>query len=746
MKWKMGAPALILTSILIYSIVFCGCVEDNKITKNNNSAGFKVVPSDEATFKEFVSKSSSNNHYNVYTDKYRGEFLAVNKMETLDASVGSNYAERYSETNVQVKGVDEADIVKTDGNYIYFSPESYAIKYYDYYGGGKYPSYYTTKKTYIIDALPPESAEIIKDISNNGELYQYNDNLVIIDNNKLLNYNVSNPKNPKLMWEMDLNGSYVDSRVYNGKLYLIVSKYDIYCPIIWNDVKINYNKYYIPIVPDTVSSDFDRTYIISSIDINSGKVDNAIATSGTYDTTIYMSKNNIYFTYHLMPNENKLFINFLKENSNKYFQDDTANLINKVIDSELFGDGAKYVEIRTILEAYFKTFPSEERMNLMNKINNDYEIYLEEHWEELEKTGIMKININTYEIKSGSVSGNLINQFAMDEYNNNLRVATTIGNYWKFRNKMTNNLYVLDDELNTIGKLTNLEKGERIYAVRFMGDKAYIITYKETDPLLVIDLKDAKNPKLLGELKIPGYSTYLHPIENNMIIGIGKDDDRKLKISLFDVSDYNNPKEVDKYKLPEYWSSALYNHHAFLWDKDKKIMVLPVGAHAYMFKIDDNNIIMKKDDTHKTNVLRSLYINDCIYTFSNDEIHIIDENNWKTIKIIYLMDYIQNSNSNHNSEENTSLVKHIKVGEKFNISLKGNPTTGYMWNYTIDNNDIIRIVGDNYIANGGAPGSGGIRSWEIEGLKKGEEALIFKYKRAWENGSIKTVVYKIYVE
>jgi len=128
----------------------------------------------------------------------------------------------------------------------------------------------------------------------------------------------------------------------------------------------------------------------------------------------------------------------------------------------------------------------------------------------------------------------------------------------------------------------------------------------------------------------------LHPIENNRLIGIGKDDDRKLKVSLFDVSNYHSPKEVDKYKLPEYWSDALYNHHAFLWDKDKKIMVIPVGAHAYMFKIDNDKITMKKDDTHKTNVLRALYINDCIYTFSNNEVHIIDENDWKIVRKIEL--------------------------------------------------------------------------------------------------------------
>ncbi|WP_421077980.1 beta-propeller domain-containing protein [Methanothermococcus sp. Ax23] len=637
----MKGGALVLISIFIYLVAFCGCIDNSKDNGNtiNKINEFKVVPADEATFKEFVSKSTAHSYeyYNILGgfNTASGRVKALPTAE-LGISADSNGVERHSETNVQVKSVDEADIVKTDGNYIYFTPPGsyHIIKNYP-----EYPHSFGVEKTYIIDALPPESAEIIKDISNGGVLYLCNDNLIIIDynNDEILNYNVSNPKNPKLKWKMDLNGSYVDSRVHNGKLYLIVSKFDyIVCPIIWNGVKINYNKYYIPIVPDVISRDFDRTYIISSIDVNSGNIENTIATSGTYYTTTYMSKNNIYFTYHLIPNENILFINFLKENSNKYFPNSTAVLINKVLSSELFGDEAKYVEIRTILDAYFKTLPSEERMNLINKINKDYEIYLEEHWEELEKTGIMKIDINTFEVKSGSVPGRLINQFAMDEYNNNLRVATTIGNYWKFRDKMTNNLYILDDELNIKGKLTNLEKGERIYAVRFMGDTAYIITYKETDPLLVIGLKDPKNPKLLGELKIPGYSTYLHPIGNNRLIGIGKGDDRKLKISLFDVSDHTNPKEVDKYKLPEYWSPALYNHHAFLWDKDKNIMVIPVGAHVYMFKIENDKITMKKDDKHKSNVLRSLYINNYIYTFSNDEIHIIDENSWNTVKKIGL--------------------------------------------------------------------------------------------------------------
>ncbi|WP_292460461.1 beta-propeller domain-containing protein [Methanothermococcus sp.] len=263
--------ALVLISIFVYLVAFCGCIDNSKDNGNtiNKINEFKVVPADEATFKEFVSKSTAHSYeyYNILggfntasRGVAKGSDLPVSESAISTDSYG---VERYSETNVQVKGIDEADIVKTDGNYIYFTPpgRSYCkIR-------PKISSSYGIMATYIIDALPPESAKVINKISEGGTLYLYNDNLIIIDygNDKILNYNVSNPKNPILKWEKDLNGSYVDSRVYNGKLYLIVSKFDyIVCPIIWNDVKINYNKYYIPIVPNTVSGNFDRTYIISS--------------------------------------------------------------------------------------------------------------------------------------------------------------------------------------------------------------------------------------------------------------------------------------------------------------------------------------------------------------------------------------------------------------------------------------------------------------------------------------------------
>ena len=352
-----------------------------------------------------------------------------------------------------------------------------------------------------------------------------------------------------------------------------------------------------------------------------------------------MSKNNLYFAYHLKTSEQKLMLNFLKENADKYFPPEIADKIKRIIENKDFGDRAKYIEVTETIQRYLNSLPSEKRHNLMKELQNDFDRYLEKYWEEYEFTGIAKIDLDTFKVKSGKVSGHLLNNFAMDEYNGYLRVAATIGD-WRFRDRMTNNIYVLNKDLNVVGKLTGLEKGERIYAVRFMGDKAYVVTYKETDPLLVIDLKDPKNPKVLGELKIPGYSTYLHPIGNNLFIGIGKDDDRRLKISLFDISNLENPKEIDKYKLKEWWSPALRDYHAFLWDEKYKIFFLPVNNHAYIFKVENKEIEMVKDDEHKTGVLRALFINDYLYTFSFSEMHILDEKSWELVRKIEFGNYL----------------------------------------------------------------------------------------------------------
>ena len=187
----------------------------------------------------------------------------------------------------------------------------------------------------------------------------------------------------------------------------------------------------------------------------------------------------------------------------------------------------------------------------------------------------------------GSVPGSIINQFSMDEYNGYFRLATTTWawNETGTENLTANHLYVLDGNLKITGKITGLAKGESIQSVRFMGDQAYVVTFRQVDPLFVIDLKNPAAPAVLGQLKIPGYSTYLHPYGENLLLGFGYDvkvdgDNAYtmgMKVSVFDVSDFNNPQEVSTLLLGGRgsYSDVLYNHKSLLFSQDKNLIAFP---------------------------------------------------------------------------------------------------------------------------------------------------------------------------
>ena len=186
-----------------------------------------------------------------------------------------------------------------------------------------------------------------------------------------------------------------------------------------------------------------------------------------------------------------------------------------------------------------------------------------------------------------SVPGSVINQFSMDEYNGYFRLATTT---WASssdgtENLTSNQLYILDSSLKMAGQVTDLAKGESIQSVRFMGDQAYIVTFRQVDPLFVIDLKNPNAPVVLGQLKIPGFSTYLHPYGENLLLGFGcdvrVDGDNAytmgMKVSMFDVSDFNNPKEVSTLLLGGRgsYSDILYNHKSLLFSMEKNLIAFP---------------------------------------------------------------------------------------------------------------------------------------------------------------------------
>lgn len=298
----------------------------------------------------------------------------------------------------------------------------------------------------------------------------------------------------------------------------------------------------------------------------------------------------------------------------------------------------------------------------------------EENWgirrgSSTEETVLHKIAIRDGEIRyvaGGRVPGRLLNQLSMDQHNGTLRVATTTGEVWS--GDSANHVYVLDGALRTVGRLENLAPGERIYSARFLGDRLYLVTFKKVDPLFVIDLKDPRAPKVLGELKIPGYSDYLHPYDENHILGIGKDTVESgtgdfawyqgLKLALFDVSNVSRPRELAKVIVGDRGtdSEALRDHKALLFSRARNLLVLPVdlalvsgprfaeerpspaygrpvfqGAYVWNLTVE-KGFEFKGRITHQEgepaddgfrhgsglNVRRSLYIGETLYTVSEE--------------------------------------------------------------------------------------------------------------------------------
>ncbi len=244
------------------------------------------------------------------------------------------------------------------------------------------------------------------------------------------------------------------------------------------------------------------------------------------------------------------------------------------------------------------------------------------------RTTIYKVLADDLELQVGArgdVRGMLLNQFSMDERGGHLRVTTTSS--WR---EPSNDVYVLDGDLRIVGSLTGLAPTERIFAARFLGDTLYLVTFLQVDPLFVIDLSNPARPEVLGELKIPGFSTYLHPFTDGHVVGIGQENS-SLKLSLFDVSDPTQPTEKGALVLEgNAWSQALYDHKAVLADPSRSLLVLPVhrwfwserdgtmesDSGAYVFHVSAEAGVELRGVVPHEGVYRSLYIGDVLYTIS----------------------------------------------------------------------------------------------------------------------------------
>ena len=183
---------------------------------------------------------------------------------------------------------------------------------------------------------------------------------------------------------------------------------------------------------------------------------------------------------------------------------------------------------------------------------------------------------------SGSVPGEIHNQFALSEHAGHLRVVTTTGDRWSSDSQSwVRVLAESDGQLTEVGSVGDIGGGERVQSVRFAGDVGYVVTFRQVDPFYTIDLSDPADPTVVGELKIPGFSSYLHPIGDGLVLGVGSDagDDGRVtgaKVSLFDVSDLADPREIAVWAAPSGWNNIGWDHRAFLWWAPERLAVIPV--------------------------------------------------------------------------------------------------------------------------------------------------------------------------
>ncbi len=572
-----------------------------------------------------------------------------------NAATDAGTSDRVSETNVQVLGIDEPDIVKTDGKSIYLSSNNpyvyYSLPQSDIMPNEKIgimpPYQQPQQETDVVSAVPVKDMKKIAKIDKQGDMLLYNNTLIVFTYDYIYGYNVQDPQNPKQAWKIkyENNSSLVTARLYNGKLYLVTRNYPDYsnpCPItplVINDknIVIPCTDIYHPIVPITDST----TYSAFVVDPGTGDMKNKLSFVGSSgDAVVYMSQSSLYITYTYSEDQVKVLADFIKTKASDIFPQDFITRLNKLLSYDI-SSNAKMTEFSQMVERYMGSLNNDDRVKTESQLTNRLNDYLKAHKRNLIFSGIVKIPLDKFEIAAtGNVPGTPLNQFSLDEYQGNLRIAVTAGNnylgYWGSWNGQdtVNDVYVLDASLKTTGSVQDLGKGERIYSARFIDDKGYLVTFKQTDPFYVLDLSNPKNPVMKGELKIPGFSSYLHPLKSNLIVGIWQESS-KVKVSLFDVSDPSNPKELDKYLLDEYWTDVSSTHHAFLQDKDHEIFFLPGGNNGYIFTYKNNKLDMQKA-VSQIQARRALYIGDNLYVIGTDKIVVVDENTWERVNEIAL--------------------------------------------------------------------------------------------------------------
>jgi inhibitor of cysteine peptidase len=578
---------------------------------------------------------------------------------------------RVSETNVRTQGVDEPDIVKTDGSHIYYSlPARYL------YRGGPEPMpmmapatdgatvstgstgtdaslkvsgivppmYQPESKTEIYSVAGSGDVSLLNSIGKTGETLLYGDTLVLFESSgkSIIGYDISDRKNPKEKWTVAIgdDSQLLEARKNGNSLYLVERTWtneSLPCPIrplgsgrgmpeiVCTDI-------YRPATPSPADSIFTALVL----DPTNGSIGGTVSFVGSSGQSVaYMGTESLYVTYPKPADPVELLLGFFRENGAGLFSIGLLDRLEKLAGYDI-GIDAKLAELSRLLGNEFLGKSQDEQLRLQNEVSNRMSDYGKKHLRELGSTGIVKIALDGLVVgATGSVPGTPLNDFSLDESDRNLRIATTVGGRGEFYLssistsgiQSENDVYVLDKNLRKTGELLGLGQGERIYSARFIGDRGYLVTFKETDPFYVLDLSDPKHPKKTGELKIPGYSSYLHPLDTHLVLGIGREQN-KVKLSLFDVSNPANPQEISKYLLDEFWSEATDDHRAFLADPKHQVFFLPGSQGGYVLSYAGNTLSLKKAIAGQ-GIRRAIFVGDTLYVVGDSAIVSYDENTWE---------------------------------------------------------------------------------------------------------------------
>lgn len=590
--------------VLLFSFAYINkdVEKEEEKEKINNIATIKLPTVDSyENMKKIYNENEKNSNNRLYKAS-----TSINSSITDQVYETANSASKlsdYSTTNVQVQGVDEADIVKNNGEYIfYYRRVEGDIKVID------------AKNNKVINSIKYDDIQPI-------EMYLKDDRLIVITTIesaktsrtysnkyvlKIFNYDISNMNDIKIVKEVETEGNLLQSRMIGDYVYIVSNKY-IYSSMLEDEQLLK---------PTYRDSDIgDETKCIEYNEIQ-------CFPEGTEN--VYM----IVSSFNVKTNDPMNVQTYLGSGNDVY-----ASVSNLYITSR------SYTNTKSIIQ-----------------------------FEYTDNTKVYKLSLNNGNVgyvADTIVPGYVKDQFSMDEYKGYLRIATT-HNSKETGYKDINNLYVLDEKLNLVGQVENLAPEERIHSVRYMGDKAYMVTFEQVDPLFVIDLSDPMLPKVLGQLKIPGYSEYLHPYDETHLIGFGRDTETDgenvkengFKMSLFDVSDMSNPKELYTVKIGDSgtYSELLYNHKALLFSKEKNIIAFPIvirqkqngsnyyskttfgGAVIYGLSLENGFEERAKisSDSEYASLDRIIYIGDKLYTLSEDAVKVVDMNTMKEIGKIAL--------------------------------------------------------------------------------------------------------------